>query len=415
MDNLFLLPQPRKLKRRAGVLAIPHGVDFAAADGLEASFDPLVRAARRALGMRRPRTGAPLATLIRSDRPLLTFELKAPGFRTAGAYRLIVNQREIRAQAGDAAGLWNAVQTLAQLARVRSGAIPCAEIEDWPDLPIRGVLLDVSRDKVPKLHTLYELVDWLSGMKINQLQLYTEHTFAYRRHRTVWTDASPMTPADIQALDQYCADRFVDLVPNQNCFGHMERWLRHDRYAPLAEATEPWRDPWGRIREQPTTLNPLDPRSFQLVAGLLDDLLPNFRSGLVNVNCDEPFELGQGRSAAACGRRGLAAVYLDFLLKLNRHVRRRKRKMMFWADVVQAHPEVIAKLPADAIALEWGYEADHPFDQRCARLARARRPFYVCPGTSSWCSFSGRTDNALDNLRAAAQAGIRHGAAGFLI
>src|SRR5205807_1993803 len=56
-----------------------------------------------------------------------------------------------------------------------------------------------------------------------------------------------------------------------------------------------------------------------------------------------------------------------------------------------------------------------PFDERCGALARAGLTFYVCPGTSSWCSFAGRTDNALSNLRGAAQAGQRHGAKGYLI
>ena len=54
------------------------------------------------------------------------------------------------------------------------------KITDWPDYPQRGVMLDISRDKVPSMETLYQLIDLLASWKINQLQLYTEHTFAYR-------------------------------------------------------------------------------------------------------------------------------------------------------------------------------------------------------------------------------------------
>ena len=36
------------------------------------------------------------------------------------------------------------------------------------------------------------LVDELAEWKINEIQLYTEHTFAYRNHRDVWERASPM-------------------------------------------------------------------------------------------------------------------------------------------------------------------------------------------------------------------------------
>ena len=41
-------------------------------------------------------------------------------------------------------------------------------------------------------------------------------------------------------------------------------------------------------------------------------------------------------------------------------------------------------------------------------------PWWVCPGTSSWNSLAGRTENCLANLRAAARAGLAHGATGFL-
>jgi hypothetical protein len=65
--------------------------------------------------------------------------------------------------------------------------------------------------------------------------------------------------------------------------------------------------------------------------------------------------------------------------------------------------------------LNWGYEANHPFDREAALFAKAKIPFYVCPGTSTWQTLIGRHDNALANLRAAARAGRRHGAMGYLI
>jgi len=39
----------------------------------------------------------------------------------------------------------------------------------------------------------------------------------------------------------------------------------------------------------------------------------------------------------------------------------------------------------------------------------------VCPGTSSWNSIAGRTENGITNLRAAAENGLKHGATGYLI
>jgi hypothetical protein len=89
--------------------------------------------------------------------------------------------------------------------------------------------------------------------------------------------------------------------------------------------------------------------------------------------------------------------------------------MMFWGDIILHQPELIRELPADCIAMDWGYEANHPFAAQCAHFARSGIPFYVCPGTSSWNSLTGRTSNALGNLWNAAASGRRYKARGYLI
>jgi hypothetical protein len=88
--------------------------------------------------------------------------------------------------------------------------------------------------------------------------------------------------------------------------------------------------------------------------------------------------------------------------------------MMFWGDIIINHPELISRLPSDVIALNWGYEANHPFEREAELFARSKIRFYVCPGTSTWMTLIGRLDNAFANLRAGAAAGKRQGAIGYL-
>lgn len=333
----------------------------------------------------------------------------------AQGYILSATPAGIRIDADDEAGAFYARQTLGQLVRqADDGSIPSLTIEDWPDFPVRGVMLDISRDKVPTMPTLRALIDLFTELKINQIQLYTEHTFAYTQHREVWKDASPITADEIRQLDAYCRQRYIELVPNQNSFGHMERWLKHPRYEPLAEKPDGFTFPWGTHHAGGFSLNPLDPRSLALVEGLYDELLPNFTSKLFNVGCDETFDLGLGKSKQACERRGKERVYLDFLLKIHAAIARRGRTMQFWGDIILHKPELIPELPKDVIALNWGYEFDHPFDTEAAAFASAGVPFYVCPGTGSWLSISGRTDVAIGNLKNAAENGLKHGALGYL-
>lgn len=325
-------------------------------------------------------------------------------------YRLVIHEQGIELTAHDDAGLFYGRQTLGQLQR--EGEVGACMIEDWPDFAVRGVMLDISRDKVPTMATLRELIDLLASLKINQLQLYTEHTFAYRNHRVVWEHASPLTHEEIRELDTYCRARFIELVPNQNSFGHMERWLKHPAYRDLAECPD-GAFYWNQHRPA-ATLNPLDPRSLELVRELHAELLPCFSSKQFNVGCDETMELGMGRSKPEADRVGVGRVYLDFLKQIHAGVVEHGCTMQFWADIILKHPELVDELPRDVVALIWGYEADHPFDEQCSRVAASGRQFYVCPGTSSWCSLAGRTRNMLDNIRSAAEMGLRHGAVGLL-
>ncbi|MCU0513961.1 MAG: family 20 glycosylhydrolase [Anaerolineae bacterium] len=327
-------------------------------------------------------------------------------------YRLFISPHSLTLT-GSATGLFYAVCTLRQLLMQYGPALPGLAIEDTPDFPARGVMLDCSRDKVPTLDTLLALIDLLASLKINQLQLYMEHTFAYARHGAVWAAASPFTGEDILRLGAFCRQRHIDLVPNQNSLGHMERWLKFPQYNDLAECPAGFEPPWGGPWRSASTLNPLDPRSLELVAGLYDELLPHFTSPLFNVGGDEPWEFGKGHSRAAVEQRG-GRVYLEYLQKLHRLVTAHGRQMQFWGDIIIHYPDLIPELPGDAIAMEWGYEANHDFDGHSALFARAGIPFYLCCGTSSWNSLIGRTDNALGNIRSAAENGLKYGASGIL-
>lgn len=282
---------------------------------------------------------------------------------------------------------------------------------------VRSYMLDISRDKVPTLGTLKLLVEILAKFNYNQLQLYTEHTFAYTAHRAVWENASPLTPAEIRELDACCALHGIDLVPNQNSFGHLERWLVRPEYNALAELPHGGAPlPWGGFKKDPTTLCPTDPRALAFLDGLFAELLPNFSSNLFNIGCDETFDLlGEGRSATAVREKGEGRVYLDFLKQVAACARTYGKRPMFWGDVILKHPELVPELPKDLIALDWGYEGSHPFMDEAQKFARAGLDFYVCPGTSAWNSLAGRVENMRENLSAAEKAGRVFGAKGFLV
>jgi len=105
-------------------------------------------------------------TQNRERRSLITTSLAPQG------YRIKIDSDGVGIEAGDQAGLYYAHVTIDQLARIHQGALPHGTVEDHPDILLRGVMLDISRDKVPRRVTLMALIDRLSSWKFNHVQLY---------------------------------------------------------------------------------------------------------------------------------------------------------------------------------------------------------------------------------------------------
>lgn len=349
----------------------------------------------------------------------------------AEGYEIVIGEHNVNLDHGGPGGLLHGQRTLDQLRlQGEDGRYPAVMVSDWPDFSIRGYMLDVSRNRVPTRTTLRRLVEVMAVARLNQLQLYTEHTFAYRDHEEVWGEASPLTPDDIHWLDELCRSEGIQLVPNQNSFGHMGRWLKHAAYRWRAECPEGYE--LGGYRFDPETLEPTQ-ENADFVLGLLQELMTNFSSRSVNVGCDETFELGQCRTADEVAQRGVERVYFDHFLRLVTPLVEESRYVQFWYDIEPQHAGLLAELPPSITALAWCYEAlpeEHADDSGAERrrwsphrgltrnvptLASAGVPFWVCPGTSSWNSFVGRIDNAYTNLRQSAEVGAAHGAQGYLI
>jgi hexosaminidase len=415
IDTLVLLPRPRTLRAHAGYCA-PGAACEVVCIGDPQQLLPIAEEVQRSIREYRGFDG-PIRAAQPGAVPVGGFIicLDPSQQEAAQSYKLTIRSDGIEISASDAAGAFYGAMTLRQILRQCEHAIPAGDIVDAPDFVVRGVMLDVSRDKVPTMQTLYELVDQLAQWKINHLELYTEHTFAYREHPDVWAQSSPMTGEQVMRLDAYARRRFIELVPNQNCFGHFHRWLDVPRYRDLAESPDGFDFPWGAHRAGPYSLDPTNPKSLEHVAEMLDELLPHFTSRKLNVGCDEVWDLGLGKSGAECDKRGRERVYLDFLLKIHKLVSARGHTMHFWNDIVIQKPQLLKELPGDVVALEWGYEVGDPFEEHAEILADAGVRFYVCPGTSSWRSFIGRTDNCLTNICDAATHGHKHGAEGLLV
>ncbi len=321
-------------------------------------------------------------------------------------YCLDISPEEVTIVATDAAGLYYGYRTLEQIlggsGRSAGAPLQSVRIVDYPAMPHRGLMLDCSRGRVYTLEYLKSLVVLLSRMKMNVLQLYIEHTFAFPSLPEIWEGADPVTPDDIQVLDQWCQQHHVELQPNLQSFGHCNRILTTRGFRELRESDLYW------------TLSPAAEGTYTLLETMYDDFLPCFSSNRFNVGSDETYDLGTGQSASRAADEGKGRLYLSHLLRLHELAKERGKRVMIFGDVILKYPDLIADIPTDITFLDWMYDPkDHYGTPSVFR--KHRKPFWVCPGTGAWNTLFPRQEGAVQNILTFTLEGLREGAEGMLL
>lgn len=308
------------------------------------------------------------------------------------------------------AGAFYGLQTLSQIRREYGDNLPFVHVEDSPSFPQRGFYHDVTRGKVPTLEMLFRMADILASLKINQLQLYVEDAYAFSVYDGIIPEDCKISHEEILALDAYCHDRFIELVPSVSTFGHLYNLLQSPKYRHLCEYENytPTEDYWiEKMRHH--TIDVSSPESIEVIGSMIDEYAPLFRSGKFNICCDETFDLCKGKNAG----KDAGEEYVKFLLQIIERVKRHGKTVQMWGDILLKHPEVISLLPRDTVMLNWNY-SKAPGISGCDVFAASGLSQLVCPGTTTWSRFAERVEVGLSNIAAMARAGQTYGAVGLL-
>ncbi|WP_035766301.1 glycoside hydrolase family 20 zincin-like fold domain-containing protein [Butyrivibrio sp. NC2002] len=407
----YIIPAPKSAKTREGEFRIDH-------------FTSIVLS--EATGQR-DLNGAKLLKKTISDKTGIDSEIskaqdscdnciflnKTEGLSDEG-YVLKVNEDKIVIEASTDRGLLYGVQTLRQLVNLQGAVISCCEIEDEPILPNRGFYHDATRGRIRKLDAYKKLADTCSYFKINQLQLYVEHSFLFRDFSEVCRDDTPLTAEDILELDKYCWGLCIELIPSISTFGHLYKVLRTKTFENLCEFDDPGKDDFSfDERMQHHTLNVTDDKAIEFVRKELDEFLPLFTSEYVNICADETFDLGKGKSKGLAEKIGISQMYVDFVNKIMAICIEKGKKPMFWGDIIVGFPEYAKQLPKDVICLNWGY-SDNEREDNTKKLHDVPVRQYLCPGVHGWRHFINHIEMAYKNVSLMCGYALKYGAEGLL-
>ena len=329
---------------------------------------------------------------------------RVPADLNEEGYVLAVTPNLVVVAGASAAGTFYGLQTLKQLVRGEGEAatIPGVLITDWPSMRWRGLSDDVSRGPVPTLEYFKRQIRNEAMFKMNMHSLYMEHVFASESHPLIAPEGGALTPADIREMVAYARRFHVELVPQQQTFGHLHKALKLEQYNELAEV------PYGDV------LSPQQEGTYELVADIYKEIDELFPGQFFHIGADETFELGRGQSAEAVKARGIGPVYFDHLKRVRELLLPYKRRLMFWGDIALNHPDLLPSVPRDMIAMNWSYGAQASFEARINLFKKAGLEQFVCPGVSSWNQIFPNNDTASVNIVNFVRDGQRAGVLGVM-
>jgi hypothetical protein len=327
-----------------------------------------------------------------------------PANLTDEGYVLFANTERVIVAGKTETGTFYGVQTLKQLVRGEgaSAFIPAVKIVDWPTMRWRGVSDDISRGPVPTVEYIKRQIRTEASFKLNMHSFYMEHTFASASHPLIGPEGGSLTPAEIKELVAYARNYHVELVPEQQTFGHLHKALRLEKYAELAET------PYGDV------LSPQQPGTYKLIADWYKELNELFPGQFFHIGEDETFELGEGQSRNEAQAKGVGAVYFEHLNRVRDLLKPYNRQLMFWGDIALHHPDLIGNIPKDMIVMNWQYGARDDFWSSIKPFQDAGLQQFVCPGAQTWNQVFPNLDAASKNITNFVRDGQKAGAIGMM-
>lgn len=407
---LTLVPQPREIRADHEV-ALTRGLEivvpsdsadaFAAHDLRDVLKDAGVPIASRGGSARIVflRSGSSAARALLGRRGVAFDSV----MRDEG-YALVPDGLTLNVVGATAQGVFYGAQTVKQLVEGREGSavLRLATVRDWPAMRYRGLHDDLSRGPVPTLDFMKRQMRTFAAYKLNVYSPYFEHTLAYRSNPLIAPPGGALSRRDLRELIAYAQRYHIDVIPEQEAFGHLHHVLKYELYSALGET------PHGHV------LAPGQPGSLALIKQWFAEIDTIFPSRFVHLGADETFELGRGQTMDRVTKEGIGPVYLGFLRDIVQQIGRPDKRYLFWGDIALREPDLVSSLPKQMIAVPWSYGASPSFERQIIPFRQAGFETWVAPGVSSWNRVYPNYNTAFVNIQHFVRDGQKLGATGML-
>jgi hypothetical protein len=272
-------------------------------------------------------------------------------------------------------------------------------------MKINGVMIDCSRFMEPHIY-YFRLVDFMAAWGMNTLLLHFSDDEGCGIELPGFESlAMPgaFSVTELRKLIGYADKKGIEIIPELECFGHTRYITDRPEYADLATGGP--EHPHGF-----NALQPDNPRTLELMAGLIRETAKLFPSKRMHLGCDE-VNMGD-----YCSRRDLdeAEAWADYVNALVDLARHNRKEPMIWADHPTQNPAIAERLRKDVVLVDWRYE-EGIRDNVVGRLRFAGfKDIINAPSLACYRHRFLPTTHALENTRRMALASQRHETLGVI-
>jgi len=209
---------------------------------------------------------------------------------------------------------------------------------------VKGFHIDM-RTEVMTIPALKDFATDLTSMGINTIIMEWEASFPFQENATLSNNYA-YTAAEVKSFIDHCSNIGIDVIPLQNCFGHAEYILRHQRYAHLKED-----------RKEVSQVCPLKiTESREVFKSIFGEIVKMHPSKYFHIGCDETYLLGSCKDCSAMATKySKSKLFVDYVNAMCDIVRSYGKQPIMWADIILKNPEAAKELPKDLIFMDWNY------------------------------------------------------------
>ena len=193
-------------------------------------------------------------------------------------------------------------------------------VEEKSPFRTMGIMYDCSRNSVPTVRTLQQLLTKAALMGYNAIMLYTEDTFEVPEYPQFGHYRGRYTRKEINAIDDIAYSLGIELIPCIQTLAHLERFF-------VWPCTE-------ELKDSDNVLLVNDEKVTKFITTIIDTISSCVRSNRIHLGLDEADGLGLGRKLERDGyvhKIDIMKHHTEVVIKI---CDERNLRPMMWGDML---------------------------------------------------------------------------------